>query len=138
MIVVDASVGMKWVRTAEKDAGIAKMIYRDHVEKRSRIIVPSLFFLEIANALVFTKGITEPMLKKRIQFLNKSGFSVHSFTKANLEEAAALAKQFQTTLYDMLYAVIAKELGCTFVTADEQFIQKTHFPFVTLLRDANR
>ncbi|OGG11807.1 hypothetical protein A2Z00_01950 [Candidatus Gottesmanbacteria bacterium RBG_13_45_10] len=137
MIVVDASVGIKWLKTDEKGAEAAREIFRDNIEKRSSIIVPSLFFLEIANVLALTKKVTRAMLKRRIQFLNKSGLTVHSFSKTNLEEAAILAKQYSTTVYDMLYAVIAKELGCQFITADERFVEKTHFPFVKLLRTDN-
>jgi predicted nucleic acid-binding protein len=68
-----------------------------------------------------------------IKLLNNSGLVLHSFTKSNLEEAALMAKRYTTTVYDMLYAVVAKENVCELVTADEKFVKLSKFGYVKLL-----
>lgn len=134
MIVVDASVGIKWLKQNEQYAKIALRFYRHHLENKNLIIVPSLFFLEIANVLAVTKDISETTMKEGLKLLNKSGFKLHSFTKDNLIDASLLAKKYSTTVFASLYAIVAKEQKCTLITADEQFLKKTRFSFVKLLQ----
>lgn len=134
MIVVDASVGIKWLNQNEEYAEKALQLYTNHVHGKEKIVVPSLFFLEIANVLAITKPISEAVMKVGLNLLNKSRFSLHSFTKENLLTSATLAKKYNTTVYDMLYAVVAKENKCNLITADERFLEKTKFSFVKPLR----
>lgn len=134
MIVIDASVGIKWLKQDEEHAKQALRVYKNHIEGKEKITVPSLFFLEVANVLAVTPNISDAVMRNSLQDLNNIGIVIHSFSKANLLEAAHLAKKHKTTVYDMLYAVVAKEQKCTLITADQQFLKKTRFPFVRLLQ----
>jgi predicted nucleic acid-binding protein len=51
-----------------------------------------------------------------------------------LVDAGVLAKKYKTSVYDMIYAVVAKNKKCALVTADENFVRKTKFKHVKLLR----
>lgn len=133
MIVIDASVAFKTISSQEEDSDKAKFLFSQHNAGINPIVVPSLLYLEVANALVTKSHVTEEFIKKSLQFLNSLGFTVHSFTKDEYVEAAILAKQYKTSVYDMLYAVVARAKKCNLVTADEQFVKKTKFPFVQLL-----
>ena len=136
MIVIDASVGLKWLRREnEKYIDKALFLLKNHSDNIELITVPSLFYLEIANALV-TKSLTKiETIKEDLSVLNDINLKVDSFTKDDYIEAALLAKKHKTTVYDMLYAVIAKKLKTVLITADEKFRQKTKFPFVKLLSE---
>ncbi|MEK7577831.1 MAG: type II toxin-antitoxin system VapC family toxin [Patescibacteria group bacterium] len=133
MNVIDASVAIKLLKSTEDDADRAKKLLHDHLTKATRITVPSLLYLEVANALVTKSIYTQEDIEELLHLLNTFDFVIHSFTKKNLVDAARLAKQYKTSVYDMLYAVIAKEHGCKLITSDEKFCKKTKFPFVQLL-----
>ena len=51
MIVLDASVALKWIFADEDRADHAERIRDDHVSGKNAIAVPTLFFYEIANVL---------------------------------------------------------------------------------------
>ena len=133
MIIVDASVAIKLLKSTEVDADRAKKLLHDHLIKATRIMVPSLLYIEVANALVTKSNYTSDDVEELLDLLNTFDFVIHSFTKKNLADAARLSKQYKTSVYDMLYAVIAKEHGCKLITSDESFFKKTKFSFVQLL-----
>lgn len=133
MIVIDASVATKLINTQEADSQKAEKLVSAHIQGIEKIIVPSLLYLEVANVLVTKTYFSPAFIKEGITKMNDYKFIIHSFTKKNLLDSASLAKKYKTTVYDMLYAVVAKENKCELVTADENFLKKTHFPFVKLL-----
>ena len=56
-------------------------------------------------------------------------------TQKDIIKSIQLTKKYSTSVYDMLYAVLAKENKAILVTADEKFIQKTRFKFVKHIKD---
>lgn len=134
MIVIDASIAVKWLNEEEADRKLVIPLLNAHLEGKEEIVIPSLLFLEVANALVTKPSTTEEQVKTGLQILNDLELKIHSFTKKDLIETATLAKKYHTTVYDMLYAVVAKDNNCMLITADEKFLKKTQFPFVKLLK----
>lgn len=130
MIVIDASVATKLINTKEEGSGKALGLLKKHIEGDEDILVPPLLFLEVANALATKSHMSQPEITRGIDFLYNATFLVHEVTKENIQDAASLAKQYKTSVYDMLYAVIAKERKCVLLTADTKFVSKTKFPFV--------
>lgn len=133
MIIIDASVAAKWLFKNEQGTKKALEILASHITGEDKIIVPDLFFYEIANMAV-TKGYLSS--QKTTHFLTKIyqvKLSVYSITESIVKEAAKLAKKYKTSVYDMLYAVVAKTQKINLITADEQFIKQTGFNFVKLL-----
>lgn len=57
-LVLDASVGVKWF-SARGESALAKALdIRDaHIDGHAVIMVPDLFFYEVANAIVHKKAI---------------------------------------------------------------------------------
>ncbi len=130
MIIIDASVAAKWLFKNEQWTKRAKEILESHIAGEDKIIVPDLFFYEIANMAV-TKGYLSS--QKTAHFLTKiyqANLSVYSITEPMVKEAAKLAKKYKTSVYDMLYAVVAKTQKINLITADEKFIKQTGFKFV--------
>lgn len=135
MIVVDASIALKWILTEEVYSEAALKILRDHKSGNNEIVIPSLLMMEYANALVTKSKLSENNVKEGINLLNDSNLKIHSFSKADLLEASIAARKYNTTFYDMLYAVVAKRNKTILVTADGNFIKKTGFKFVKHIKD---
>lgn len=138
MIVVDTSIAIKWINPGEEGGKLADLIYEKHMAMQEIIIVPQLFFIEAANALATKSISTKQDLEKGITLLYQSQFKIYETTSQTLHEAARLAKEYKTSVYDMLYAVIAKENGIVLVTADTKFVNKVNFPFVKSLEEYSK
>ncbi len=137
MIVVDASVVTKLINTQEKGSDIATKLLLAHIQGKEKILVPSLLFFEVANALATKSELREAYIQKGIHLLYEANFVVEEVEEENLKEASLLAKKYNTSVYDMIYAVIAKRKQATLVTSDSKFADKTKFPFIKILSSLN-
>ncbi|MEK7534400.1 MAG: type II toxin-antitoxin system VapC family toxin [Patescibacteria group bacterium] len=135
MIVVDASVVVKWIKQDEEDVNIALSLYSSHLKKKEIIVVPRLLFYEVANFLATKPHATPTTIKVNLEFLFNTNLNIQIEDDKELREAVLLAQKYHTSVYDMLYAVIAKNKKCILITADENFIKKTKFKHVKLLRE---
>lgn len=135
MIVVDTSVAIKWLNKGEENSEQAFLLYKNHITQRETIIVPELLFIEAANALSTKKIIPDSDIQEGINFLFASHFTIQTLTEDLLVEAAFLAKQHQTSVYDMLYAVLAKHNNTLLITADKKFKQRVNLSFIRNLND---
>ncbi|MGI8419997.1 MAG: type II toxin-antitoxin system VapC family toxin [Candidatus Levyibacteriota bacterium] len=133
MIIVDTSIAIKWLRADEDGHEEALILYKNHIEKINEIIVPELFYIEAANALATNKVLSKDDISEGMAFLYEAQFRKHQITHEAVVEAALLANQYRTSVYDMLYAVIAKSKDALLVTADKKFARATNFFHVTLL-----
>lgn len=136
MIVVDSSVAFKWLKSRnEPHRERAAVMLERHIKGEIRIIAPSLLFIEIANALS-TKTATKPkIIQADLHALYNFSLEIYRETEEDVATSSLLARKNKTSVYDMLYAVIAKRLGTELITADEQFIRKTNYPHVRLLSE---
>ncbi len=133
MIVIDASIVLKFINTQEEGSGNAAEILRNHIAGTDEIIVPSLLFIEVANALVTKSKIKEVRIVEGLELLYAASFKVYEIQESEIQEASILANKYKTTVYDMIYAVIAKKKNIKLVTADRKFVNKVKFPFVQSL-----
>lgn len=134
MIVVDASIVMKWIEE-EKDTAIARAFQMNHLEGKEEIVAPQLLFYEIANTLS-TKSFTTPSyIAAGLDLLSKMHLVVYKEEQEDILQAALLAREYDVAFYDMLYVVVAQKNACLLVTADERFVKKTEFSFVKLLSE---
>ncbi len=133
-MVVDASVAIKWI-VPEKDSQQAKLYLHSHLSQKEKILVPELFFYEIANTLTtkFTIPVSNglALLRKIFQF----NLILYHPGQGDIESATRLSREFKTSVYDMLYAVMAQKHNTILITADEKFAAKTKFSHVKLLAD---
>lgn len=127
MIVLDASVIIKAL--VEDEDGHSKA--RELVEKGG--VVPDWLFVEVGNAVATKTSFTGKEAKEMLELIYDIGFEVKKIERKWLMRAMELAKQSKVSVYDMIYAVLAQELGMNLVTADVKFAQKTKFDFVKVL-----
>ena len=136
MIVIDSSVAFKWLKSKdEPHYEKAAALLEQYIKGEVRIVAPNLLFIEIANALA-TKTASKPKtILADLRALYDFGLEIYRETEDDVATSSLLARKKKTSVYDMLYAVIAKRLGTELITADEQFVRKTKFSHVLLLRD---
>ena len=134
MIVVDASVAIKWIEK-EEDSEKAVLLQKSHLLKQNEIIVPQLIYFEIANTLSTKSKVEEKYIELGINIVYNTDLKIEQLEKVDLLKASNLAKKHKTSVYDMIYAVVAKKYDTILITTDEKFIQKTKFSYVKLLSE---
>ena len=134
MIVVDTSIAIKWLNKEEKDSELAYSLYKKHIAGIETIVIPPLLFIEAANTLATKSNSTKEDIKTGLTFLFEADFTLHNVVLEELADAGVLAKKYHTSVYDMFYSVIARDKKCILITADENFVKKTKFRHVKLLR----
>lgn len=133
MIIIDASVANKLVLPHEEGHLKAKEIFRKHSDGIEQIISIDFLLYEVANTLVTKSAIPQVSVTRSLTTIYKTQIEIYHPTEEDVKEAAKLAKKYKTSVYDMLYAVVAKAHKTNLITADEQFIKQTGFNFVKLL-----
>ncbi|OGG13445.1 hypothetical protein A3D77_05120 [Candidatus Gottesmanbacteria bacterium RIFCSPHIGHO2_02_FULL_39_11] len=132
MIVLDASVVVKWIQ-AEEDSEKARILRDRHLTAEEEIIIPQLLFYELANTLTTRFSLKDKEIEKGLKFLFESELQIHRETEEDILQASILANHYHTAVYDMMYVVVAKKNNTVLVTSDIRFIEKTNFPFVISL-----
>jgi predicted nucleic acid-binding protein len=124
MIVLDASVALKWIFTDEEGEDRA-VRYRDrHISGEEVIAVPELFFYEIGNVLATKTSLGNETASEAFSLLWNFDLEVFSLGWDEFLSSLALSRRFQITLYDASYIELAKKLGCDFVTFDKKLFEK--------------
>ena len=119
MLVIDASVALKWV-IPEDQSDLALRV------RRERCLAPDLLVPECANT--FWKKA------KRGEFtLEEADFAVRLLVHSDIElrpmrpllaRAVALSRELSHPAYDCFYLALAETLDCRFVTADRTLCRK--------------
>jgi predicted nucleic acid-binding protein len=124
MIVLDASVVLKWLFDDEDGAERASGLKDAHVAGHEIVAVPDLLFYEIGNVLTTKTRLSEAAMGEAFSLLWE--FSLERFD-LGLEEfqgSLALARKYKIALYDAAYIELSRRLKCSFVTADKKLYEK--------------
>lgn len=133
MVVVDTSVIFKWFNESEEGFEKALSILKNHLDNKDRILIPTLTIYEITNAWS-TKTILETeKIKNNLKLLKKYSLEIVNLDFSLLGMAVEFARAYNTTVYDAVYAVLAKEKKCYLITADDKFAKLVNLPFVKTL-----
>ena len=127
MIVLDASVAVKWFRD-EDNSDLAEALL---MENRGELVVPDLFVIEVAGALVREANMNKPVaaemrlaLSRLVEMIDAGAFESIRLDPDRLATAAALAIALGHPLKDCLYLALAQDLACPLVTADARFAER--------------
>mgnify|MGYP000533555264 CR=1 FL=1 len=123
-IAVDASVVVKWF-VEEKYSKEALMIRDSFIEGLVDIVVPSLLYFEVLNALKYSGAFGEDELKKVARILEDYQFTLYELEGAYAEKAVEIAMRKGITIYDASYVALALIEGVDLYTADEKLLTKT-------------
>lgn len=127
MIVVDASVAVKWFLSEPGSAAATLLLDRSEGE----VIGPNLLGIEVCATLVRGANVEKSNRIKALGCLAKFNsmvesreVSLHQTNPDRLLRAAKLAVEIGHPLKDCIYLVLAMELGCPLATADARFAAK--------------
>lgn len=118
--VLDASVGIKLFVEEEFSDKVQQLFARLAEDPQTEIHVPDLFYIECANILLkYTRRFDRPLEDSLadIRDLNSLALIVTSTTEL-IEDALQLAEEKNLTAYDACYAVLARKLELSLITAD--------------------
>jgi predicted nucleic acid-binding protein len=124
MIVLDASVALKWIFGDEEGGEKARRYREGHVTGEETVAVHSLFFYEIANVLATKTRLNTKDAAEALSLMWDFDLEVFSLGPDEFLEGMILARQYGITLYDAAYIVLARKLGCPFVTSDRKLYRK--------------
>lgn len=118
IIVVDASVAVKWFIAEENDQESLELL-----KSPFEIHAPDLLFLEVDNVLC--KLIRRGLLSEDVGFeiherIRDFPIQTHPFRSLQ-EGALQLAVRTKRSLYDCIYLYMAEALDCRMATADRKF-----------------
>ena len=118
-LVLDASVGVKWFSAKGEAALQHALAIRDaHIARQTLIMVPDLFYYEVANAIVHKKFIPTEAVQSAVANLFALGLSAVSVDSELLAASVKLSRQSDITVYDACYAALAQKYDCPLVTAN--------------------
>lgn len=118
-LVLDASVGVKWFSARGEQSLPQALQMRDgHVAGDLLVLVPDLFYYEVANAIVHKKDIPARAVQSAVASLFALGLQTVPVETSVLETATGLARRLNITVYDACYIAVAKQAECPLVTAN--------------------
>lgn len=136
--VIDSSVGAKWIFEEDQQEK-ALLLLRGIEEDRLKVVVPELFYLEMANVAwkrVWKKGgdleaIAESL--DRILDLRLIKYPDHELADVAFENAVRL----NVSAYDGAYLALAEIYVSPLVTADKKLLEacRGRFDFIEPLKD---
>jgi predicted nucleic acid-binding protein len=124
VVVVDASVGLKWLElfAAEQLIERAKALLDRKAGGEISLIVPDLFWLEIGSALckmVRRHKCTAEEANQALAELQQLPLQTLPSTDL-VNSAQQIAIQYGRSIYDSLYVALARTIRSELVTADEK------------------
>lgn len=136
IVTLDTSVVIKWYRQQEILAEKALDLRQSYLRGHILVVLPWLTAYELANVLRYKSNLTTMQVQEAVQSLYDMGLGWADPSSVVLQRAIGIACQFDTTVYDAIFAAHAEELGANFITADERLAhQLDSLPHVRFLGD---
>lgn len=124
MIVLDSSVILKWIFDEEEAYERAIKYRQMHMTGEELVVVPALFFYEIANVLSTKARLSEPEAADFFVTFWDFDFEVYNPGMEDFLSGIALSKRYRISLYDAVYVGLAGKLKCNFVTSDKRLYER--------------
>ncbi len=124
MIVLDASVVLKWIFADEDGGERAERFKKAHVSGQEVIAVPDLLFYEIGNVLATKTRLPGASVAEAFSLLWDFGLERFDLGLDEFQSSLALSRKHKITLYDAAYVELSRRLTCPFVTADRKLYEK--------------
>ena len=122
--VIDSSVGFAWVHPNQTTPQTETLLRE--VEEGATLVVPGLWFLEIANSLLVLqrrKKLSQQERRAALQILSAFNFTVDDEAdRAAFDKTSELADQHRLTIYDAVYLEIALRRNLPLASRDSALI----------------
>ena len=124
MIVVDASVAIKWFVTSEPLVEEAERVLGEIEEDPSGYLVPDLFMNELLAVLCRLPGSTPAKVKEALSLVEALGMKRIGNGHELLALAADFASRWRLPGYDAVYLALASLAGGEWLTADARAVRR--------------
>ncbi len=122
-IVLDASVIVKWF-IDENDSDKAEIIKEQFINEKINIIIPSLLYYEVLNALKYSKLFRLDELNLVGESIENYGFNAMVIKDEVREKMLEIAINHDISIYDASYIALAEKFNTQLITADEKISKK--------------
>jgi predicted nucleic acid-binding protein len=124
LIVVDASVAVKWFLPEEGETLVSQAValLDAYDDDQARFVVPDLFYVETASAIwkaVRAGRVSRAFGDQSLVLLMQREFPTVPTLKL-LDRAFQIAADYGRTVYDSLYVALAVQTSAQLITADER------------------
>ncbi|OGQ89464.1 MAG: hypothetical protein A2289_09025 [Deltaproteobacteria bacterium RIFOXYA12_FULL_58_15] len=134
MIVIDASVALKWFFDGEPGRVRALLVLDAVRENPDGFAVPELFFAEMLAVLCRSLNAKSSRIQSHMGDLEALGLTRIGHGHELLETAVGFSVDWGLSGYDALYAATAHLLNGTWLTADKKAARRVRkAPLVQLL-----
>jgi len=118
-MVVDASVAVKWY-VPEKHYEKAIKLRNNYIKNTVKLLAPNLILYEVANALRFHKiyKLDSNTIASAVKSL-KDFEITRELSEEEWEIAVNLSLEKNISIYDAVYAAVAKKEKATLITSDK-------------------
>jgi predicted nucleic acid-binding protein len=114
-VVLDASVGVKWLKY-ESGSDEALELLRRHGEGEIVLVVPDVFVFEVLD--VARRRFGMPIASQLWERLKAEQIAVVPFGGSSFEEVVAVAADLGCSTYDAAAVVVAQAMDARLVSAD--------------------
>jgi predicted nucleic acid-binding protein len=118
-IVIDASVGIARVRP-EIASPPVRLAFQEWAARGVRLVVPSLFWIEVLNSLGKRHRMTLPEIAEAFHELDEVALETVEVDRPLLLAASALIVAHDLTAYDACYLALAETLDAPLATLDRK------------------
>lgn len=122
-LVVDSSVVAKWFLT-EPDSDKAIKLRDEFATGRLKLVVPTLLFYEVMNALRFSGAFNRAELITAARSLSKYRFDIWRPRGKLLELSTELSIEEDLSVYDACYVALARRVSSKVITEDMDLLAK--------------
>ena len=122
-VIADASVVVKWFVEGDYSRE-AKLLGDSYANGLIDIVVPSIMYYEVINALKYSGEFGEDELKEVAKILEDFQFTEFGLKGKFALRVIEIAMRKGLTIYDASYVALAYELNSELYTADEKLIRK--------------
>ncbi|MCC5998270.1 MAG: type II toxin-antitoxin system VapC family toxin [Thermofilum sp.] len=116
-VVLEASALAKWF-LVEEESREMRLLRDKIIGSEIEAHVPSLVFVELANLLRYTRGLTPVDVADSVVAAMSIGLILHDFVEV-LGEAISMAFEKGLTVYDSIYVALAERLDAVLITYDK-------------------
>lgn len=116
--VVDASVVSKWFNKGESNEEQATLLREAWVERRVRLVAPSLIIFEVANSIWKNPGTPDALARSLVKTATNLSPTPVNLSVRLCGQAMQIARKTKTTFYDAIYLAVARTLSLALISAD--------------------
>ncbi len=134
VFVVDSSVALATVLPESRSVE-ARQLFRRAEKEEIGLVVPDLFWYEVANALRYRLAGQREEVAVDLRLLAEAPLATFPLDPVDMASVADTALAEDLTVYDAAYLVMAQQMGSSVITEDQKLLTAAGGRFSRSLRE---